>query len=55
MNYKLLQKIKRLIFYPFRLIGLPIIFILGFFITNFEDEDDREYYIKIIKIFLFPL
>ena len=40
----------RILIYPFKLIFVvPLDFIIGFFLTNWEDEWDRDYYFKTIK------
>ena len=40
----------RILIYPIKLIFIvPLDFIAGFFLTNWEDEWDRDYYFKTIK------
>jgi len=54
MNYKLLQKVKSLISYPLRLILLPFMLLMTFFMTDFNNEDDRGYFFGFIKKFIKP-
>lgn len=56
MNYKNLETIKAVIGYPFRLIMLPVFIVSGFFITNWNEQWERDFYFTMIKKFamLFP-
>lgn len=50
MNFlRILNIIRRVIFYPLMLVALPAFLIIGFFLTNFEDESDRKFYFGSIK------
>jgi len=47
--YKLMESIKRLISYPFRLLISPLMVLIGVFSTNWTSEEDREFFIKVMK------
>ena len=55
-TYKLLNKIRefpllilRILFYPIKILALPLVIITGFFIINWENQWDRNYFKKEIK------
>jgi len=59
MNYKHLNLIKNIVVFPFvvfwRLllfIAMPLIFILGIFITDWEDESQREFIKEELKKYI---
>lgn len=45
MTYPKLQKVKRIIGYPFRLIVLLFLAPIGFVATDFNDRNSVEYYL----------
>lgn len=56
MNYKLLNNIRKILLliflvatYPIRIIIAPLYFLMGFFMINWENEWDREFFIKTFK------
>ena len=54
MNYKYIQRAKMIITYPIRLLFLPIWFVIGVCFTDWEDEDERDYFWRTIKLFYKP-
>ncbi len=53
MNYKIINKTRKIIIFsfrfPFRLIFYPFRILVAFLITDFEDEREREYFIGEVK------
>lgn len=49
---KYLNWLKKIIAFPFLLITSPFIFLVGFFSTDWEDEDDVKYFKKVTKDWL---
>lgn len=46
---KTLNIIRRIVSFPFAVVLFPVIAIMGFLMTNWEDERDREYYKSTLK------
>ena len=53
-KYKYIQRVKRTITYPFRLVVLPIIFVFGACLTDWEDKWDRDYFWGTLKSLFKP-
>ncbi len=52
-NYmKTINIIRKVLKFPFVLVTYPLIVIMGFFMTNFEDEWDVNYYKKMLTTWL---
>lgn len=49
MTYPKLERLRRIVSYPVRLVILPFWAVITFFLTDFDDEGDVEFFGRSMK------